>query len=106
MLDEKLYLAPAFLRNGSRILDIGTGTGIWAEEMGETREDCTVIGIDLSPIQPAWGLQNVMWQLDDVEDDWTYTQAFDFIHSRFMAGSIKNWHRLLSQCFEYVTRPL
>lgn len=34
MLDDKLHLAPIG-DNPQRILDIGTGTGIWAIDMGE-----------------------------------------------------------------------
>jgi ribosomal protein L11 methylase PrmA len=33
--DGKIYFAP--LRDPKRILDIGTGTGIWPIEMGESR---------------------------------------------------------------------
>ena len=47
-----LHLAP--LVNPKRILDIGTGTGIWAIEMGEQYPEAEVKGIDLSPVQPAW----------------------------------------------------
>lgn len=38
--------------DGVRILDIGTGTGLWALEMGDhcPAVEC-VIGTDLSPIQ-------------------------------------------------------
>jgi ribosomal protein L11 methylase PrmA len=34
MLDDKLHLAPIG-ENPQRILDVGTGTGIWAIDMGE-----------------------------------------------------------------------
>ena len=43
---------------------------------------------------------NVRFEVDDVEADWTYLQKFDYIHSRFMGISIKNWPRLVSQCFQ------
>jgi hypothetical protein len=33
--DDKIYFAP--LKDPKRILDIGTGTGIWPIEMGESR---------------------------------------------------------------------
>ncbi len=35
-----------------RCLDIGTGTGIWAIDFADEYPDTTVIGTDLSPIQP------------------------------------------------------
>ena len=36
-----------------RVLDIGTGTGIWAIDYADAHPDSTVIGVDLSPIQPT-----------------------------------------------------
>lgn len=47
-----LHLAP--LISPAKILDLGTGTGIWAMEMADQYPDSLVIGTDLSPIQPKW----------------------------------------------------
>ena len=47
-----LHLAP--LVGPMTILDIGTGTGIWAMEMADQYPDSLVIGTDLSPVQPKW----------------------------------------------------
>lgn len=47
-----LHLAP--LVSPGKILDIGTGTGIWAIEMGEEYPKSEITGIDLSPVQPSW----------------------------------------------------
>lgn len=52
IMRDKLYLAP--ISKPSRILDIGTGTGIWAIEMGDEFPDADIIGTDLSPTQPTW----------------------------------------------------
>ena len=43
---------------------------------------------------------NVRFEIDDVEADWTYHQNFDYIHCRFMGNAIRNWPRLVGQCFE------
>lgn len=51
-LNGELYLAP--LMNPTRILDIGTGTGLWAIEMADRFPKAMVIGTDLSPTQPTW----------------------------------------------------
>lgn len=50
MLSGKLYLAP--IKSPSRVLDLATGTGIWAIEFAQENTGSTVIGTDLSPIQP------------------------------------------------------
>lgn len=52
LCDAHLHLAP--LVKPKRILDIGTGTGIWAIQMAEQNPESTIWGIDLSPIQPSW----------------------------------------------------
>jgi SAM-dependent methyltransferase len=54
MLDNRLGLAPPNDpgAKAKRVLDIGTGTGIWAIDYADEHPDSKVIGIDLSPIQP------------------------------------------------------
>ncbi|KAK3169291.1 hypothetical protein OEA41_008674 [Lepraria neglecta] len=102
-LHGKLNLAP-LPSDPQRILDIGTGTGIWAMEMGDKFPKAEILGNDLSPIQPRWVPPNVRFEVDDVEEQWTYHQKFDYIHCRFMGNGIKDWPKLLGQCFEN-TKP-
>ena len=52
ILDNKLYLAP-IEKNIQKALDIGTGTGIWAIDFADEHPSATVIGTDISPIQPT-----------------------------------------------------
>ena len=94
----KYYVAP--LTNPGRILDIGTGTGIWAIEMGDLFPDAEVIGNDFSPVQPNMVPRNVKFEVDDVEAPWTHPTKFDFIHCRFMAGSIADWPKLIRTCYD------
>lgn len=102
-LGGKLNLATV-PSNPQRILDIGTGTGIWAMEMGDKYPNAEILGNDLSAIQPRWVPPNVRFEIDDVEAEWTYYQKFDYIHCRFMGNAIKDWPRLVRQCFEH-TKP-
>ena len=53
-IGEKLYLAPLDKKRLHRVLDVGTGTGTWATEMGELFPAAEVRGCDLSPVQPSW----------------------------------------------------
>lgn len=86
-----------------RILDFGTGTGIWAVDIADEFPSAEVIGTDLSAIQPGWVPPNCKFYVDDAESDWSYTfESFDFIHGRGMAGGIKNWDRLYEQIYRHL----
>ena len=56
LCDAHLHFAP--LVQPKRILDIGTGTGIWAIQMAEQYPESTIWGTDLSPIQPSWYVES------------------------------------------------
>jgi len=95
----RLHLAPID-SNPQRILDLGTGTGIWAIDMGDLYPSAQVLGNDISPVQPTSVPPNVSFEVDDMESDWVYASPFDYIHARYLAGSIKDWPRLVSQAYD------
>ncbi|KAF2136203.1 uncharacterized protein K452DRAFT_292578 [Aplosporella prunicola CBS 121167] len=97
MMDDKLHFAP--LESPHRVLDVGTGTGIWAIDFADLFPAASVIGTDLSPVQPKWVPPNLEFQIDDAEDEWTFHDKFDYIHIRSMAGSFGDWNKLLAQAF-------
>ncbi|KAF1842831.1 S-adenosyl-L-methionine-dependent methyltransferase [Cucurbitaria berberidis CBS 394.84] len=102
-LDQKLFLAP--IQDPQTILDCGTGTGIWAIDMADQYPSATVIGTDLSPIQPEWVPPNCLFEIDDVSLDWTFPpNHFDFIHIRELFGCIPDWDFFFQQAFEH-TKP-
>ncbi|KAF4996142.1 hypothetical protein FDECE_12567 [Fusarium decemcellulare] len=99
MQDDKLYTAP-IIDNPHRILDIGTGTGIWAIDMADQFPSATIFGTDISPTQPPWVPPNLTFQIDDAQLDWTFEpNSFDFIHIRFMYGAIDDWPKLYRQVY-------
>ncbi|KAF5983936.1 s-adenosyl-l-methionine-dependent methyltransferase [Fusarium coicis] len=85
LFDDKLHLAPVD-KNPQKILDIGTGTGIWAIDMADEYPSAEVVGTDISAVQPA------------------FPDEFDFIHIRYLHGAIDDWKKLYRQAFTHV-RP-
>lgn len=45
-----------------------------------------VIGTDLAPIQPDYIPPNLAFMIDDIEDEWTWGQKFDYIYTRDLDG--------------------
>ncbi|CCF43091.1 TAM domain methyltransferase [Colletotrichum higginsianum] len=98
-----LHSAP--LENPQKVLDVGTGTGIWAIDMGDEYPEADIIGIDLSPIQPDFVPPNVQFIVDDAEVEWVYPDdTFDYVHLRNMAPSIKKWPELFAEAYR-VLKP-
>ncbi|KAI8316423.1 putative methyltransferase tdiE [Colletotrichum sp. SAR11_59] len=60
----------------------------------------SVYGNDLSPVQPGHVPPNVRFEVDDVEDEWTFSRPFSYIHSRVMTSSISDWRLYLRRCFD------
>ncbi|KAI0458100.1 S-adenosyl-L-methionine-dependent methyltransferase [Xylaria acuta] len=98
VLNGKLYISPVgdHLKN---VLDVGTGTGIWALEVGLEHPGAHVIGIDLSPIQPSYAPPNVTFEICDAEDEWSFRQPFDLIHMRAMVTCFKNPRAVLAEAY-------
>ncbi|RKK93761.1 hypothetical protein BFJ68_g15433 [Fusarium oxysporum] len=97
---------------------LGTGTGIWAIDVGmyktpqggasellimgsaDEHPEAEVLGVDLSPIQPSMVPLNCRFEIDDLEDAWTFKHQFDFIFIRSMIASFKSWPDIFSKAFE------
>ncbi|KAL1980064.1 hypothetical protein VTN96DRAFT_4683 [Rasamsonia emersonii] len=102
VLGGHLYRAP--VKSPQRVLDLGTGTGIWAIDFADENPQAEVIGTDLSPIQPPWVPPNVRFEIDDFEQEWHFSQKFDFIHGRELEGCIRDHNQFFTQCFQFL-RP-
>ncbi|KAJ0348868.1 hypothetical protein COL154_013689 [Colletotrichum chrysophilum] len=100
--DDKLGTAPIHEpgRKVGRVLDVGTGTGIWAIDFGEEHPEAEVLGIDLSAIQPEFTPPNVKFEIDDLEEPWTYSRPFDYIHSRMMNACVADWGEYIKRCYD------
>jgi len=95
---SKLALSPIGEKL-NKVLDVGTGTGIWAIDFADEHPEAEVIGVDLSPIQPSFVPPNLKFEIDDVEEEWTWGK-FDYIHLRTMNASFNDWPKFFKQCYE------
>ena len=96
-LKGRHYLSP--VQEPRQILDIGTGTGIWAIEVADAHPDAEVTGTDLSPIQPAWVPPNLVFEIDDFNLEWLDQNKYDLIHARELLGSSPDWPGIYKQAF-------
>ncbi|KAK4235348.1 S-adenosyl-L-methionine-dependent methyltransferase [Achaetomium macrosporum] len=104
-LDDQLCLCPK--KDGAkRVLDLGTGTGIWCIEYADEYPEAEVIGVDLSPVQPNCVPPNCRFEIDDLEKDWTWSKPFDFILSRMMTGSFADNAAIVAKVYKYVYSSL
>ncbi|KAH8175553.1 methyltransferase domain-containing protein [Sarocladium implicatum] len=99
MLGGELYLAP-IPKDVGRVLDLGTGTGIWAIDFADEHPNAQVLGTDLSPIQPKWAPPNCTFEVDDFESDWAFRHPFDYIHARELGGCISDAPKLFSKAYD------
>jgi len=101
MLGGSLYTAP--IDHPQRVLDVGTGTGIWAVDFADMHPTSEVVGNDISPIQPSWAPSNLTFEVDDVEENWVYPEGhFNYIHMRSLSGSIADWENVLKNAYKYL----
>jgi SAM-dependent methyltransferase len=103
-----------------RVLELGCGTGLvgsrvllkaginnsmqsqWAIEFAKEHPNASVVGIDLSPIQPLDVPHNCTFRVGNVEDesDWLDLGMFDFIHSRAMLSAFRSWPKFMERAFK------
>ncbi|RDW72979.1 S-adenosyl-L-methionine-dependent methyltransferase-18 [Coleophoma cylindrospora] len=102
---DQLHSTP-FIRNyeGPRILDLGTGTGIWAIDMADKYPMAEVKGLDLSLIQPAKIPPNLSFAQRDIESPWYGMEidSWDLIHMRMLNGSISSWPEIYSKIYRHL----
>ncbi|KAK3681550.1 S-adenosyl-L-methionine-dependent methyltransferase [Podospora appendiculata] len=98
LLKGRYGLAPVI--NPQAVLDVGTGTGIWAIEFASENPSAHVIGTDLSPIQPEYVPSNCHFEVDDAEDTWLYHHPFDYIHLRMVFHSFRSHQAVMQSAYD------
>jgi trans-aconitate methyltransferase len=96
-LHGKLFLAP--ISTPSNILDVGTGTGVWAIDVADQYPEAVVTGTDISPIQHNWVPPNCNFLVEDAKSTWGFATKFDFIHCRQLRMCLDE-RKLFTQALE------
>ncbi|CCC05697.1 unnamed protein product [Sordaria macrospora k-hell] len=125
-LDGTLYNAP-LPEKIENAIDLGTGTGtptlctvlatvssntnsrrhsgLWAIDFADKFPNCTVMGTDISPIQPGWVPPNIRFEIDDYNKEWIYKSGFfDYVHLRWLACTVKDWPAFYREAYR-VCKP-
>jgi hypothetical protein len=105
---DMLHQAPVPQHGETRILDLGTGTGIWAIDMADKFLHAEVLGLDLVNIQPERIPPNLRFRVPrDYESPWSLGEdSWDLIHLRMACGSVTSWPELYQKVFAYAPSPL
>ncbi|KAI1874223.1 uncharacterized protein JN550_002802 [Neoarthrinium moseri] len=115
MLDGWFGLAP-MTTVPAFVLDVATGTGIWALEFAERFPSSFVIGTDLSAIQPDPRVPNCVFQKDDSEAEWVFPAPhpqginctlpcehrimFDYVHLRMVCTCFDDPRTVMKSAFD------
>ncbi|KAG6114081.1 hypothetical protein E4U31_006543 [Claviceps sp. LM219 group G6] len=113
-LQQRLYLtvtegnlSRAPVREPRQVLEVASGTGIWALEYATANPACHVTGTDISAIQHPHSLPNLTFVLHDFEKDAWPAQCgrdYDYIHLQNTLICFDSTPAVLGRAFELL-RP-
>ncbi|KAF5694729.1 methyltransferase [Fusarium denticulatum] len=101
-LHGELGLSPKIKEPAKRVMDVGTGTGIWAIEYADLHPEAQVALTlrlriaNLSLRVPP----NCAFEIDDLEKEWMWTEPFDFIFCRVMTGSFADMEKFVQNAYD------
>lgn len=101
------FLAP--ISHPRDILDVGSGTGRWAEEVAQQFPSANVLSMDIEPPQhhSSYKAENCVFVQGNVLNDLPFPdKSFDFVHQRLLVLAVPSvhWPNITKELFR-VTRP-
>jgi len=95
----KSWLAPLEELEPKSILELGTGSGVWAAEVAEAFPEAEVLAVDINATTNTARLpKNAKYEQVDLTKSWPWAEAsFDVIHARFVLIHLPNWKTYLTK---------
>ncbi|KAH8691924.1 S-adenosyl-L-methionine-dependent methyltransferase [Talaromyces proteolyticus] len=91
------------LTNPQKVLDIGTGVGIWSTKFADKYKSAVVLGIDISYMQPQYVPPNLSYLIVDAWEfvvEEKHKGQYDFIYIGQFAGAVRDWRSFLQHVIQ------
>ncbi|KAK3377667.1 S-adenosyl-L-methionine-dependent methyltransferase [Podospora didyma] len=89
--------------NVKDVLDVGAGTGCWANEFADKQTEASVIGVVMSKaLLPELCAPNCEFQVDDLSMEWNWRKKFDLIHIQGLGRSFGNLEHTFREAFKFL----
>ncbi|KAJ7578141.1 S-adenosyl-L-methionine-dependent methyltransferase [Mycena floridula] len=104
LFGNRILFAPVDLRPNDKILDVGTGPGLWATEMAETNDSSIeIFAVDISSrLFPTETPPNVHFMIESVTNlPKAWDNTFALVHQRLLLFALQEsqWRQALSEIF-------
>ncbi|KAG6005325.1 hypothetical protein E4U21_000240 [Claviceps maximensis] len=103
LTDGRLGLAP--VNKPRRVLDVATGTGIWAQQYASNNPSCQVVGADISAMERPHSLPNLTFHQVDVETEefpGGPDEKYDYIFLRYIVSCFDSTQTVFRRAFEHL----
>ncbi|KAK7037973.1 S-adenosyl-L-methionine-dependent methyltransferase [Favolaschia claudopus] len=109
LFENRILLCPVSLDKSDKVLEIGTGPGLWIMDLASTVDPSVpMVAVDIEPrLFPTSPPKNIEFRVESVTNlpaDWTNT--FSLIHQRLLilALQVPQWPKAISEHYR-VLRP-
>jgi len=81
------------------IVDLGTGSGIWVDEMAIEFPNCWFFGVDIAPVASRDPESNVQYEVGELEQTGFHRGFCHFVHRRQTLLGVTDFERVLDEVY-------
>ncbi|KAJ7699653.1 S-adenosyl-L-methionine-dependent methyltransferase [Mycena rosella] len=109
LFENRILLAPVNLKGDDKVLDIGTGAGLWILDLARSVDPAvSMVGVDIeSHLFPTSHPQNLEFRIESVTDlPRKWSDTFSLVHQRLLLLALQKlqWHEAVREIYR-VLRP-